>query len=62
MRIEVNNFNGSDVRVSLEAETVAEQYQLRAIREKLEEERANFNTWQDTEGRSGICLIVGVWR
>ena len=58
MRFTVTDFNGRDVRVSLEAEGAAELHQLKWLRQKLRDVGANTSDWCDMEGGSGIALVV----
>lgn len=57
MRIKVNDYNGNDVRMSFEAESQADGYQLMAIIEKLKNNRAAWYEWHGEEGR-GIGIVI----
>jgi hypothetical protein len=59
MKITTGSINGEDVRVALEAETCAEDYQLVALCEMLTKSNAAWYKWDDMEGSRGIGLIVG---
>lgn len=58
MRIKAIDFNGKDVRISIEAENEAELYQLQALKEQLDKAGANWESWDDMEGRRGIVIVA----
>ncbi len=58
MRIDATDFNGRDVRLSMEAENEAERHQLRAIKERLDKADANWQEFDDMEGRRGIVIVA----
>ena len=58
MKIKAENYNGKDVRVSIETETCAEAYQLDAFRKELTDAGADWYEWDDMNGRSGIGMVV----
>ena len=58
MKIRAENYNGKDVRVSIETEICAEAYQLDAFRKALTDAGADWYEWNDMNGRSGIGMVV----
>jgi len=58
MRIKATDFNGKDVRVSIEAENEAEAYQLQAIKGQLDKAGTNWQEWNDMEGRGGVVIVA----
>lgn len=58
MKIRANDFNGNDVRLSLEPENEAEKHQLKWLRSELLKHSGSFGDWNDGEGSSGICVVV----
>jgi hypothetical protein len=58
MKISATDFNGKDVRVSIEAENHAEYFQLRAIMDQLDTARTDWTEWDNMEGRNGICIVA----
>lgn len=65
MRISATNFNGKDVRLSLSAESAAEQAQLRELVVALTDAKARWLPWTSDDGK-GITLVVerrdGAWQ
>ena len=56
MKITATKFGDIDVRISLEPESEAEKYQIKGIVKQLEKAKADWCSWDDMEGRSGICI------
>ena len=58
MRISVDRYTDKDVRMSLEAESQAEEYQLHAILSKLKVVKGSAGAWNDMEGRHGLAIVI----
>ena len=58
MKITATNFQGKDERISLEAETEAEKFQMQGSVSQLELAGADWGSWDDMEGKNGICIIT----
>jgi hypothetical protein len=57
MKITVADFNGEDVRVSLQAENEAETFQLADVMRQLNVCGANWSSYGDWDAR-GVTLVV----
>lgn len=58
MKIYANQFDGKDVRVSLQAENEAEKHQLESIKGQLKDARAMFGEWKSEEFDEGLTIIA----
>lgn len=58
MIIATYDFRREGVNISLEAESEAEKHQLRSIMDDLTSAGAEWNEWDNMEGRSGITIFA----
>jgi hypothetical protein len=55
MKFEIHE--GSKV-ITLEAETQAEQLQVRALEHEMKEKGVQYGTWNDQHGRQGLTIFA----
>jgi len=58
MKIYANQFNGEDVRISLQTENEAEKHQLEAIVAQLTDANADFGRFKSEDFEEGIVIIA----
>jgi RNase P/RNase MRP subunit p30 len=58
MKIYISEVTSKNVSLSLQAESDAELWQLKQVRNLLQQTKADWTDWDDMNGRSGVCIFA----